>query len=635
MKIPTDQALKQGAEAFAAGKLKSADLLWTAALKAAPDNPLANYSMGALAASIGALKEAEPLLDKAVTASPQHPPFWFKYLDVLTRTNQRKKVDKALASASAAIDPKVLEEIKQKTQDNRKQQAKLEAQAIGELRSLLAKNEHETVIRNGAVALETMSPGATEILFLMGVANASLRRFEESIYCSQRVIAIDPNHQRAYYTLGSVLIEIRELEMAEEVLGKALSLWPKDPRPHVLMGNIYRLRNHQTLAIECYEKALQANPNHAQALSNIGTCLSDLGDSEGAKQHYLQALESNPEFARAHRQLAWLHRYRGDEKQLIAMRNLFEKNTLPPADQVELGFGLSKAHQDLGDKEKAIDYLLQANREQKNIQNYSLDSDRGLYRRIREMAEVKPPEGIENLVSDHESIFVVGMPRSGTTLVEQILASHSMVHAGGELGALLAGIRKLGLMNGKPVPEQIAMLRTYYYNELAKLNAETRFITDKTPLNLRWLDLVFKMSPNAKVIHVQRDARAVCWSCLNHFFPAGGYRFIYDPKDLVAYFRMYRELMDTWREKYPVGIYDLSYEALISEQETEIRKLLEYAQLPWEESILNFHESDNAVRTSSSQQVRQPIYSGSSDKWRDYEPYLKEMFNELESYSTS
>ena len=223
------------------------------------------------------------------------------------------------------------------------------------------------------------------------------------------------------------------------------------------------------------------------------------------------------------------------------------------------------------------------------------------------------------------------MPRSGTTLVEQIISSHPEVNGAGELNyvAQYGGNLAINLTSKNTV--LISEFRDKYLTELSKLSNGQSSITDKMPQNFRFIPLICAALPEAKIIHVQRNAAATCWSNYKSYFPAESIGYCYDLEDIVTYFRLYEDLMKFWQSKYSNRIYSLDYENLTTDQENQTRKLIKYLDLTWEEACLSPHKNKRSVRTASQQQVRQKVYTGSSDAWHKYKPFLDGTFDNLQS----
>jgi hypothetical protein len=229
------------------------------------------------------------------------------------------------------------------------------------------------------------------------------------------------------------------------------------------------------------------------------------------------------------------------------------------------------------------------------------------------------------------------MLRSGTSLVEQIIASHHAVYGAGELNTLADLIEPilrdhLAKDEYKLSEKTFLSIRQQYLEALSGFNVAENVITDKMPLNCQYIGFILSAFPEAKIVHMKRDARATCWSIYKHYFSSKGNGWAYNLDDLAGFYGIYSNIMDFWHQTFPDKIYDLCYEDLTTNQEEETRKLLEYCELDWDENCLNFHTSKRAVKTASALQVRQKMYQGSSEAWKKYEAYLEPLIKELSSY---
>ena len=220
------------------------------------------------------------------------------------------------------------------------------------------------------------------------------------------------------------------------------------------------------------------------------------------------------------------------------------------------------------------------------------------------------------------------MPRSGTTLVEQILSSHSAIYGAGELNFLDNAINLIDWQNNKIQKKDIMEIRKNYINELKKISKST-YTTDKMPLNFRWIGFIAYAFPNAKIIHVKRDAMATCWSNYKTNFSKNGMAFTFNQIDVAKYYQLYEDLMKFWHKKFPKKIYELNYEKLTENQEEEEKKLFNYLNLNWEDSVLEFYKNKRIVQTASSIQVRKKMYKGSSKEWKKYKKWLEPMIKAL------
>jgi hypothetical protein len=279
--------------------------------------------------------------------------------------------------------------------------------------------------------------------------------------------------------------------------------------------------------------------------------------------------------------------------------------------------------------------LNEGNHLKKQEINYSLDDSKNFHSIITTLFGLDQPvlKNPSKNASDIKPIFIVGMPRSGTSLVEQIISSHKDVHGAGELlnfRNILSPILDNHLSENRKsfLKKDFLSIRQEYLDSLASLKTDEKIITDKMPMNFRLLGFILSAIPEAKIVHLKRDPIATCWSNYNHYFTAGN-GFSFNQEDLAKFYNLYLEIMDLWHELFPNKIYDLCYEDLTMNQENETRNLLKYCDLKWDKNCLDFHKNKRGVLTASSAQVRKKIYQGSSEAWKQYEKYLEPLIKGL------
>ena len=362
----------------------------------------------------------------------------------------------------------------------------------------------------------------------------------------------------------------------------------------------------------------------------MGSTLLDQGKVEAAVEVYKKAIKLKPDYAEAHRGLSSLKEYVFEDPQIDQVKNFLNLEQLPDA-KCSLNFTLAKMYEDIGELDKAFKHLFDGNKLRKKLLNYSIEQDKELFTKLKKTQPLlsKNSLQIKQCCNDPSPIFILGMPRSGTTLVEQIISSHSKVWGGGELSY----IEQVGpsLATGSVLinTKSVYLFRKKYLSELTKLSNSKPFVTDKMPQNFLFIPLICATFPEAKIIHLQRNAAATCWSNYKNYFSSKGLGYSCDLHDVVSYYELYTDLMKCWQSQYDGRIYDLDYEKFTIDQENETRKLVNYLELNWEEACLSPHKNKRIVRTASQQQVRQKVYKGSSEAWRKYEPYLNGAFDSL------
>lgn len=472
-----------------------------------------------------------------------------------------------------------------------------------------------------------LKPDHPEACNNLGYALIELGRFEDAAATLEKAIEIKPDFAEAHNNLGNAYLHLRRVKDAKTAYESALKVKPEYAEALNNLGNAHlRLRRHHEAIAFC-QKAVRLKPDFAEAYNSLGTALSDLGRRDDAAASYEKAVAAWPGFARAHHNLSFVKKFDDSDPQIDQMADLVTQDGVTDTEKTLLHFGLGKAYDDLEQYEDAFMHFAEGNRLRKKLIGYDIADDRELFSRIRAVQETITP-------SDNESkgatpIFIVGMPRSGTSLVEQILASHSKIHGAGELATLENSIKTLGVLDASNPCSLLADLAHDYRHTLNTRANDASHITDKMPLNFRWIGLIRAALPDAKIVHVKRDPRATCWSIFRRSFATGGNGYAYDLKDIADYYHLYQGLMAFWEEHFPGVIHHLNYEKLVVDQEAETRALLYHVGLDWEDACLAFDKTERAVATASAYQVKKPIYQGSSDAWRQYAPFIAPMIEQL------
>jgi len=460
----------------------------------------------------------------------------------------------------------------------------------------------------------------------------------ESIY--RALIAENVRVASLYSNLGMICIQTERHGEGRKLLKQALAIDPRFSDARVHLASAYEQAGETEHAIICYQKLLSRNPGMFTARYLLANQLKAQGKLDEAIAHYLKIMEQEPAYTQAHFSYSGVHKYEdANDPHIAAMLELYQNSSLGRDNRIQLSFALAKAFEDLKDYPQAFPYLKAGNDLRYAKYNYIIDGDEALNNSIIEefTAESMVRLAVAGQASD-KPIFIVGMPRSGTTLVEKILASHSEVHGGGELDFMYSmGVSEFLSKSDnflfRPLDsyscEAYESIGKVYLEKINRLDGRVGRITDKLPFNFQMIGLIRLALPNAKIIHCVRDARDTCLSIYKQNFSTENYRFAYDLKTVGQFHNLYRKLMAHWHQIMPGAIYDIKYESLTRNPEQEIQKLLSACDLEWQDACLDFHQSKGLVKTASFYQVRQPMYTSSVKLWEQYKEFLQPLFDAL------
>ena len=446
---------------------------------------------------------------------------------------------------------------------------------------------------------------------------------------------MDPTNIAIMNNLGNVYKKIGEIQLSEKLFRKIIEKKPDYINAYINLGNLKRDNNDFETAIDLYNKALAISEKIPTTLYSLALAYQGLGKFDLAINYAKKALLIDPKLTQADMLISQSVKYQVNNDHFTEMNSKLNSLDLNADQKVNLLFALAKASEDMNQIDKSFKFLNQGNLTKRKSLDYNINKDRKFFNEIKEtFTKVDFSQALKETWSKKNIIFVLGMPRSGTSLVEQIITSHSNVFGAGELSQL-SKIVKDELMiddsfSNKKINELIEnedftdQLRKDYFDHLNRFDADERFITDKAPLNFRWIGLIKILFPNSKIIHCTRNPKDNCLSLYKNFFE-GGLNFSYNQRELGTYYNLYLDLMNFWNEKFPGTIYEAKYEQIVKNQESEIKKIIKFCDLPWEESCLSSHKNKTPIKTMSTAQARQPIYQSSINSFERYSSYLEEL----------
>lgn len=445
--------------------------------------------------------------------------------------------------------------------------------------------------------------------------------------CFKAVIAIDPEHLPA---LKSLAVSLERLQKFDELEPVCLRLIDKDlsySNAYVHLAISRASASSPDDQMKLYETALSYDSDNVHAIHNIGIISYHKGDFEKAKQCYRKALSLDPQFTECFRNSTILIDFDINDPLVCAFRDRIDAANLEKDDECRVHFALAKIHDKAGDHETAFAHLVKGNRQRKELLSHDFSYDKQRFNAIIEVEESldETPLTVREC-SRSKPIFVVGMPRSGTSLLEQIISSHAQVEGAGELDFIKQLFNNMAVGIEEISSDTLSAAREAYLEQTEKLGFRSPFFVDKMPLNSTLCGLLIRAFPDGKVIVSNRDYRAVCWSNFKNYYPTNGLGFTYDLMDLKLFFEMHENLMEYLALRHPDKIIPVDYDALTDDPETQIRTLIGRLGLDWDEACLNPHLNTRTIKTASALQARSKIYKGSSREWQKYQSLIAKMF---------
>ena len=486
------------------------------------------------------------------------------------------------------------------------------------------------------------SPNDVDAMRLLAGILASQSDVEEAEALLRKAVSLAPDYALAFLDLGRLFQEQHRYAEAIECFQRTIRLQPSAAKPRHLLASTLAPVGRTEEALETYRQVLELQPRHAGAWLGLGHTLKTIGRQREAIEAYRECIRVRPDNGETYWSLANLKTYQLTADDMRAMESALERvDELTDQSAVNFLFALAKAHEDAGDFDAAWDYYQRGNARQRMLEHYDPVQTETANDEIIETFDASFLEGAAGQGhSDAAPIFVLGLPRSGSTLIEQILASHSQVEGTSELPYLgrVATSLNRNRADGINYPQAVRELRAAHFKALGgdylqraqahRRSEKPRFV-DKMPNNFPSIGFAHLILPNAKIIDARRYPLDATLSCYRQLF-AKGQTFVYDLQEIGEYFLEYQRLMDHWHDVLPGRVLTVQYEDLVMDFDRQLCRLLDYCELPWEDACANFHETDRPVRTASSEQVRQPIYAKSIHFWRNYEAHLGELIDVLE-----
>ncbi len=610
-------ALARAIELHSSGNLRGAEQQYRAILGTDPEQPDALHYLGVIGLQTGHFEAAVELLERAVRARPDAIDAIVNLGNGLTAVGRFSEAVEQLERALALGPPT----------------ATLLANLGGAL-AQLGRYADAVERYEGALAIE---PGLAETRRSLADALVETGRPNDALVEIQKAIAAGPPSLPMQVSLGNILAATGRGEDAIRCFQEILANRPDIAPVRGNLANVLRQLGRLEEAIEHYEQVLELQPDHVETHHNLGLAYQDLGDKDAALAAYRKAVTLDPKAAQSWHGIAMVSKNAFDDDEVATLLELENAPDTMPEARMRLGFALGRFFENAGRYEESAGQYLLANPLRRAAFDYDIENDMHAFGNLKTRFDRAFFERWRDSGNPSDRpVFIVGMPRSGTTLVEQILASHPRVFGAGELTLLVRSI-----IDTFPMPdgfdytaaladataEDFQRIAGKYLGGLPDSDADR--ITDKLPHNFLNVGMIRALFPNAAIIHCRRDPRDTCFSIYKNLFGAYGHFYAYDLVELGRYYNAYRDLMAHWDAVLPGVVHTIDYEAMIDDQEGVTRRLLDACGLEWDPACLEFYKLDRPVATISASQVREPVYRGSIGAWRNYERMLEPLLEIL------
>ncbi len=462
-----------------------------------------------------------------------------------------------------------------------------------------------------------------EIYYIYGNIQKKIKKYNDAVISFENAIKLKPNFSEAYNNLGNTKKIINKRDEAIVCYRKAIEFKNNNIEALVSLSAILKEDRNYVDLIEVYKSILKLDKNNIKTLYNLGSAYLFTGNISEGKKYFEKIFEIDSSFVPSMRNYISVTEIDSKNKIFKELEKL-DLSILNNEDKILALNALSKGYFDQNKVNLAFDNLDKSNSLKRDLSNFSLDDQRDQFRRIKFLFDQLSNNEKNFSKISTTPIFIIGMPRSGTSLLEQILASHSKIYGAGELNFLQKVIDKIGLDNPNNPVEYFSTVRNYYIDQLTKIS-DKPFIIDKLPLNFKWVGFIINSLPEAKIIHINRNPMAVCWSNYKTLFTDRGMDFTLSQDSIAEYYHLYVDLMNYWNIKYPRKIINIDYDNYVKNFETDTKSILNYINLEWEEKIKSYDKTKRVVTTASFQQVRGKIKKDTSKGWRKYSDNLIRM----------
>ena len=497
---------------------------------------------------------------------------------------------------------------------------------------------YKLVIQEVNILLKKL-PNNSFLLNLLGSCYQKLGDFDTAIKNFLQVLSTEQKNLAAMNNLANAYKDILKFEKAENLYKEIIKINPNYINAITNYANLKFQLDQYEDAIELYNRALKIDNKIENIHYNIGLTYQSYGDFTGAEKHFKEMLKINPTATIADRLISRFTKYNQENIHFKEMVERSKINNLNDNSKINLYFALGKAYEDIKNYEKSFSFIKKANDLTNSKFFYNTKDDDIFTEDLQKFFSKKDIINHVNTKNTDKIIFILGLPRSGTSLAEQIISSHSKVYGAGELNYLENIIKKKFFIKNKinlnlPFNDDLISLVSessqQYINLIKNFKTSKNIITDKAPQNFKWIGFINIFFPNAKIVHCYRDAKDNFLSLYKNFFPEG-LEWTYNEDNLINYYKNYKIMMNFWNKLFSRKIYHLEYEKVINNPNNEIKNLIKFCELEWEDNCLNFYNTKRSIKTLSVSEARKPIYKSSLSSSSNFDSYLKNAFEKLDN----
>lgn len=657
---PSDTLMAEGLEHHQAGRLNRAEDSYRDALQLDPNNPDAYHLLGLIAHKTGHHGDAVRLIERAISMNADNPVFYAN-LAIVFNTMAREEDAEVACRNGLALAPGNIDLLNSLAhalarQGNFAGAEQIYRQAVeAEPNNATVRSNLATLLMEGGRLPEarehleraiSVEPKFTPAHANISIIYRTFGRLKEAEAACRRAIAIDPSYTLGHLNLGTILTERRDFVGAEKAYRDVLRLSPDHPEALANLAAVAGMRGETEEALKIYRRVLNVDPQSPELHNAIAVIQLNAGKIREAIAGFKRAIELAPHYFEAYFNLVYAPENGFDSDTVAYLEQFLDADTSSVDDKIRLNFTLGEIHRRNGMAEKAWRHFVRGN----ELRNDMMRARGSVF--VREQHDLVTKNYLGTFDAEYFAqtsepasqselpVFVIGVPRSGTSLVEQILSAHPEVFGAGELsdlGAMVERLRALG--PGRDYPAGVTMIDAVemqrlglnYISRLAEVGGSSTRVIDKSPFNYRHLGLIARLFPNARVVYCRRDRLDTGFSCYVHNFS--------DTLpwttalDSIGYqIRNYETFMAHWKETLPISIFEVEYEKLVQSPEPVSRKMIEYLGLEWDDACLSPHKARRVVQSASNWQVRQPISGSAVGSWQNYERFISPLSDALEAF---